>query len=300
MNDDHRSGWRVFLFADYSGSLLPTVRDYLKERGHEIVGILTAPPPRSRPHANDYMGVVAAGAEMGVPTINSSKRKEWAALLRTFEPDLCICVGLVWKIPADVLEIPRLGTINVHLGKLPEYRGPHPVGWAFRNDEGAQGVSVHFMAPEWDSGAVLAEEQIPYDDDSDIDEIMAELIAGAFRILDLALDRLANGEVGEQQDELRSGHAPFFEPEWRQIDWTKQRRFIHNQVRSWTGFRDSPSGAIGLVDGTSLVIFKTHLERDTEADGAVPGSVLSREHDSILIQCADGPLRVMAWEPVSS
>jgi methionyl-tRNA formyltransferase len=237
---------------------------------------------------------------MGIPTIMSGKRNQWASLLHTFAPDLCICVGLVWKIPADVLQVPRLGTINVHLGKLPEYRGPHPVGWAFRNDEGAQCVTVHFMAPEWDAGAVLAEEQIPYDDDSDTDEVMAELIAGAFRTLDLALDRLANGETGEQHDELRSGHAPFFEPEWRQIDWAKPRRFIHNQVRSWSGFRDSPRGAIGSVEGKSHIIFKTRIERDSREDGSRPGSVLARENDSILIQCADGPLRIMHWVPVSA
>lgn len=299
MDDEHRPRWRVFLFADYSGSILPVVRDHLTERGHEIVGILTAPPPASRPHANDYLGVVAAGAEMGIPTINSGRRKEWASLLRPFEPDLCICVGLVWKIPPEFLQVPRLGTINVHLGKLPEYRGPHPVGWAFRNDEGVQTVSVHFMSPEWDTGAVLAHEQIPYEDDSDIDEVMSALIVGAFRTLDLALDRLANGETGERQDEQNSGHAPFFEPQWRQVDWAMPRRFIHNQVRSWTGFRDSPRGAIGSIDSHSLVIYKTRLEGEIAVEQAPPGSVISRESGSMLIQCADGPLRVVQWEPVS-
>ena len=296
MVDEHRPGWKVFLFTDVSGIPLQSFRDQLKERGHEIVGMLTAPPPRSRPDANDYLDVVATGAEMGIPTIVSNKRKEWPSLLRAFEPDLCICAGFIWKIPADVLEVPRLGTINIHAGKLPEYRGPDPVGWTFRNDEGALSVSAHFMTPEWDAGAVLAHNQIPYDDDSDIADLFPMVIDDVVRVLDQAVDRVENGEPGEQQDESKAGYAPFFEPEWRQIDWTMPRRFIHNQVRSWIGPRDSPRGAIGSVDGTSFIVYKTRIERDFAADGAAPGSVLSRESDSILVQCADGPLRIVEWE----
>jgi methionyl-tRNA formyltransferase len=290
------TGWRVFLFADYAGSLLPVIRDRLIARGHEITGILTAPPPKSRPNANDFEGVVRAGAEMGIPVIVSGKRKGWAGLLRTFEPDLCICVGLVWKIPADVLAVPRLGTINTHLGALPQYRGPHPVGWVFRNDEGHQGVSIHFMAPEWDAGAVLAQTKVPYDDETDIDDLMTKLIDEAFRMLDLALERLENGESGEEQDESNAGHAPFFEPEWRHVDWAKPRRFIHNQVRSWSGFRDSPRGAIGAVDSESMIVCKTRLVTGIDADGASPGAVLSRDDGGIVVQCGDGPLQIIEWE----
>jgi methionyl-tRNA formyltransferase len=89
-----------------------------------------------------------------------------------------------------------------------------------------------------------------------------------------------------------------FEDEWREIDWNRPAREVHNQVRSWHGQRGVPHGAFGDIDGQRMLITKTRLS-DGNTTGAAPGTVISRD-DGVLIQCADRPLRVLAYEPVAA
>ncbi len=62
-------------------------------------------------------------------------RAQIAPLLRVYEPDLALCAGFPWKIPADAIAVPRHGIVNGHPSLLPRYRGPSPVSWAIRNGE---------------------------------------------------------------------------------------------------------------------------------------------------------------------
>jgi methionyl-tRNA formyltransferase len=112
---------------------------------------------------------------------------------------------------------------------------------------------------------------------------------------------MLDGDPGIPQDESEVTYTPgAFEPEWREIDWNRSARDVHFQVRSWCGIRGVPRGAYCLIDDTRALVLRTQLVKDLPTPVSdIPGTVLSRENGNIVIQCADGPLRIIEWETVS-
>jgi methionyl-tRNA formyltransferase len=285
--------WRVVLFSVMPPRLVfPLLDAALGTLGHRLVAIVTSPGPKRR-RSDAYLDVVAA-ARPGVDVLVSNHPERWAAMLAPLRPDLIICVGFPWLIPPDVLALPRLGAINLHPARLPHHRGPAAVEWAFRNGDPEIGFTIHRIASGFDTGAILAQGGVPIADEDDIDTLMPKLGALIPDLLRTALERVARGEPGEPQDESRASYAALFDDDWRMIDWSRPARQIHNQVRSWSGVRDIPRGALGQIDGATLQIIKTRLLPPAPAS-APPGTVLDRDDARLVVQCADGPLEVLAW-----
>ena len=90
-----------------------------------------------------------------------ARRASIAPLLASVRPDLVVCMGFPWKVPADALAVPRLGWINGHPSLLPHHRGPVPVAWAIRDGEEEFGVTFHRMDAELDAGPILAQKTLP-------------------------------------------------------------------------------------------------------------------------------------------
>jgi methionyl-tRNA formyltransferase len=290
--------WRIVVFTNIpSGVIYALVNEVVRPLGHRIVGVVTAPGPKRR-RSPTYLEVVAA-VSPGVDVIVSNHPERWAAMLAPLQPDLIISGGFPWRIPTDVLELPRLGAINMHPALLPRYRGPAAIEWALRNGDAELGLTVHWLSPDFDTGSILAQTRIPIADEDDIDALMSKFGPVLPGLLGQALERVARGDAGEPQDEAEATYAGLFDDEWRIIDWSQPARTIHNQVRSWIGLRDIPLGALGEIDGEMRQITKTRLAADgtTQQGSAVPGTVMRRDGDRLIVQCGDGPIEILSWSP---
>jgi methionyl-tRNA formyltransferase len=288
--------WRVVVLSNIQGGVVyHLAASVLQPLGHRIVGVVTTPGPK-KIYDPAYLDVVA-NTPPEVEVLVTSRPSKLVSILREWDVDLIIVGGFPWKLPPDVLALPRLGVINLHPTLLPRLRGRYALEWTFRNDEPQMGFTVHRMAPEFDTGAILAQATVPIEDDDDVDSLFQKFGPLLPDLLLTAVGRIARGETGEPQDESLATDSPVFEPEWRFIDWTRPARTIHNQVRSWIGQRTTPRGAFGEVDGEQLLVLRTRLA-DAEADGGgnAPGTVVAREDDAIVVQCGDGPLRIVEWE----
>lgn len=189
----------------------------LAESGHRLVGIVTAPGPRSR--RTDGYREIAQMARPGLDVIISSYPNRWADMISPLKPDLIVVCSFNWKIPADVLAIPRLGAINGDDGLLPRYRGLNAAAWVLRNDEPEVGFTIHYMTPGLHDGPILSQIHVPITDDDDVETLLAKrgpLMPFAFRD---ALDRIAAGDTGMPQNEADAYVTPgLFEDEWLYID----------------------------------------------------------------------------------
>jgi len=287
--------WHVVFVSVAPAVAIAHFEGLLKSRGHRVVGVLTAPGPRVR--RDDAYRDTLLAARPGLDVIASNYPKRWASLVSVWQPDFIVCAGFNWKLPAELLNLPRLGAINFHDALLPKYRGRNAFGWALRNDEPEFGVTIHYMSPEFDDGAILAQQPIPIRDEDDAD-VLQDRIFQAIELSFLdAIDRIAAGDPGTPQSEAEVTHAGgAFEPEWRLIDWSQPARAIHVQVRSWHGFRDVPRGAFGDINGRRALITRTRLT-EQPSHGAAPGTILQQfANGSLLIQCGDGPLELLALE----
>lgn len=290
--------WRVVVCTTSGeGGAYSFLDGFLRSLGHRIVGVVTTPGPRSR-RSEDYRGVVAA-AGSGVDVIVSTHRRRWAEMLAPLRPDLIVSAAFPLRIPDDVIALPRLGAINGHDALLPRYRGPNPQGWVFRNGDRETGYTIHRLTHEFDAGPVLAQVRVPVTDEDDFDSLFARLLPLIPGVFGEALARVGRGELGEPQDEALASSAPFFEEEWRRIDWSRPAGVIHNQVRSLIELPGQPAGAIGEVAGSRLRILKTRLAGESgSTNGRLPGAVLREDGEEVLVQCGDGPLRILASAPV--
>jgi len=276
--------WRVILIttvAPVAGALAQALR----ELGHEPVAVMSA--RRSRPGPPSPWSITDATAPAGLDILFPRNRHSIEPLLRAYQPDLAMCWGYPWRIPLAALEIPRFGSINNHPALLPRHRGPIPVSWAIRDGDESYGVTWHRMDAELDTGPIVAQTSVPMrDDEFSFEELGPRLLEAALQILPRALERLAAGDPGDPQATEGATWAGHFDADYAQIDWSKPAREIHRQVRAWAfaaGTEQLP-GPIATIEGRQVKVTRTSLT--DPANGALQ------------MQAGDGPIWVVAWEPL--
>lgn len=206
-----------------------------------------------------------------------------APLLRAYEPDLAVCTGFPWLIPADAIAVPKHGIVNGHPSLLPRYRGPFPVAWAVRNGETEIGLTYHLMDAAFDTGNVLAQKPITLADDDTNETLFQRFPAVAAELLPIVFERLARGDRGEPQE--GGEYQSVFQDDYRFVDVTQTAAEVHRQARAWS-FVPPVLPDLGPVferDGTKVRLLRTSL---TEVAG------------SERIECADGPLWVVEAAPI--
>ncbi|MHB8572603.1 MAG: methionyl-tRNA formyltransferase [Candidatus Dormibacteria bacterium] len=286
---------RVLVISD-SAQLVGFLAGAAEQRGHDVVAILTTHGPDRR-RSTGYREVVARFGE-SVDVISSARPSLWARMFEPYDLDLFMCCGFPFRLPGDFLGLPRCGAINMHPSLLPKYRGagPNVFGWILRNDERETGLTIHRMAPEFDTGPVLVQERVPIEPGDHVHDVMARFGPIVPGLLDRALAAVEAGEAGTPQEEGGFYCEPF-EESWREVDWSRPAHTVYLQVRSWTGL-ESQGHAVGQLDGDRVVLRRTRLIPNPPGPGAEPGTVLRRDQDGILVQCGDSPILVVDWAPV--
>ncbi|MGH9174012.1 MAG: methionyl-tRNA formyltransferase, partial [Vicinamibacterales bacterium] len=221
----------------------------------------------------------------------SDRPRRWARMLAPLKPDLVISTVFPWRIPQDVIDLPRLGAINLHPSLLPKYRGTMTPNWTLLNGETLTGMTVHRMVADFDAGPILAQVSIEIEDGDDLMSYVQRLFGRVPELLDAALARVAAGDPGDPQDESQASYYGQIPDEERVIDWSGPARRVHNQVRAFSA-NVSPVGAFGTVDGVPSRVTRTRLLAGN-GDRVAPGTIVSRGADGLTIQCGDGPILVV-------
>ena len=130
--------------------------------------------------------------------------KKCLKLLNKFEADIFIVAGFSQIFKKEILSIPKLGTINLHAGKLPNYRGGSPLNWQLINCEKTFGISVIIMDEGIDTGNILAEALFKINDDDDINNLHAKANKIFPQITLESIIKLKNGNSGRYQDENKA------------------------------------------------------------------------------------------------
>src|ERR1035437_2990963 len=127
--------------------------------GHDVVAVVTQPDrPRGRSHSTlEPSPVKAVALAESIPVLQPERPRgpAFEAELRALAPDLSIVVAYGHILPSEIIDLPRLGTINVHASLLPEYRGAAPIQAAIRDGVRETGVTIMQMVPALDAGPVL-------------------------------------------------------------------------------------------------------------------------------------------------
>lgn len=263
----------------------------------EILAVITQPDrPKGRGHNMQPSPVKVKALEYGLPVLQPEKIKteEFTAELEKMQPDLIVVVAFGQILSQRILDIPRLGCVNVHASLLPRYRGAAPIHWSIINGEKKTGVTTMLMDAGLDTGDMLLKDEVEITAEMTTEELHDKLMAMGGRLLAETIDGLAEGTiVPEQQDDSLSNYAGMLKKETGHIDWHKSAQDIHNLIR---GLNSWPV-AWSIKDGKNYKFWKTRSEAG-KTDQA-PGTVVEIRKNSFCIAAGDGIVEVLEIQPPS-
>lgn len=266
---------------------VPSLRA-LCEGGYDVVGVFTQPDrPKGRGNKVVASPVKQFAAEKGIPVFQPQRiRKDGVEDLKFLSPDLCVTAAFGQILSQEILDIPRVGTINVHASLLPRHRGSAPINWAIMQGDATVGVTTMMTDKGIDTGDMLLKAETPYIPGETAGELtlrLAEL--GASLLLD-TLKQLESGTLERiPQDEAQMTYDPMLTKEMGVIDWTQRAADIVNRIH---GLNPWP-GCSTAVDGGRLKLLRAEV-----ADGAgQPGEIIAADaRQGLVIAAGEGAVRV--------
>ena len=233
---------------------VPTLRAVLAA-GHVVELVLTQPDRASGRRLEVQIPPVKQVAlEHGIPVMQPEKIKSNAELRERLEglaPDAILVVAYGRIIPQWMLDLPRLGNINLHGSLLPKYRGAAPVQWAVANGETVTGVTTMRLDAGLDTGPMLLARAIPIGAEQGAAEVFDVLAAVGAELVVETLRGLEEGALeAVAQDHARASLAPILTREDGRMDFSRSATEIHNR---WRGFYPWP-GAHTIFRGRKLIL----------------------------------------------
>ncbi len=260
----------------------------LIDAGQQPVAVYTQPDrPAGRGRKLTASPVKRCAEAAGVPVLQPPSLKDEAAQqqLRELEPDLMVVAAYGLLLPKAVLEIPRLGCVNLHASLLPRWRGAAPIQRAILAGDRETGITLMQMDEGLDTGDMLARATLPIETDStaaDLHDRLARL--GADLLIEQLPALLAGSLRGEPQDDSRACYAPKLSKAEAEIDWHKPAVQLQREVRAFNPWPVSYTH----LDGKPVKIWiASALDEDAEAP---PGQVLEHDSDGIRVATGEGQL----------
>ena len=220
---------------------VPTL-DALLQHGNEVRLVITQPDrPAGRGRKLTASAVKLKALELGLEVYQPEKIRAPEALerLREIAPHIIVVVGYGQIIPQSIIDLPRLGIVNVHSSLLPKYRGAAPMNWAIANGETTTGVTTMRIEKRLDAGDMLLKRETAIGAAETAPELAARLAPAGAELLIETIEGLAAGSITPQkQNEADATYAPILKREDGWIDWQRSAPEIYNRIRGfdpWPG-----------------------------------------------------------------
>jgi methionyl-tRNA formyltransferase len=288
-------------FVGTPGFAVPTL-EHLLRSDHILVGVVTPPDrPRGRGQHLTEGPVKRLALDHNLPVLQPARISDPAFLeaLRRWRVDLGVVAAYGKILTQTLLDLPRLGMINVHASLLPKYRGAAPIQRAVMAGEPETGVTIMRIVRELDAGPMLATVVQSIGPEKTSDEIEQELaFLGAALLVSVVNDIASDRVVEMPQDSSQATYAPRLTKSEGLIVWTQSAQSIHNRVR---GLHPWPH-AFTYLDGARYIIHRTRIEADVshrfDSSRACAGQILAASDGKLLVNCGEGgTLAILQIQP---
>jgi len=197
------------------------------------------------------------------------------------EADIGVICSYPLRIPENIISIPPLGIINIHGGKLPQYRGPHVLQWAIINGDKEVGITLHYIDKDFDSGDVVATTKLYIRQNEDAAKIYKRMIAADARLLSRCWQGLTDGTAKRLPQDARK--ATYWRRRYPQdglINWADSAKDIHNLIRALV--KPWP-GAFSYIDGNKVVINKSVVIAKEDVEKSKKKGIIITTGDGLLL-----------------
>ncbi len=243
----------------------------LAAAGHEIGYVVTQPDAvRDRGKKVKMTPVKEKALELGIEVLQPERVKgndEFFATISAYEPDLIAVAAYGQILPKNVLDLPKLGCVNIHGSLLPRWRGAAPIQRSIQAGDEETGITIMYMEEGLDTGAMLSKRSTPIADKNG-EQLHDELAVMGAELLVETLPKLEAGEIiPEVQDDSLSTYAKMLSKKEGQIDFNNSPEEIERMIRAF----DSWPGAYTSYGDKVMKIWKASVKNDE--NNAAPGTV---------------------------
>ena len=276
------------MFAGSPAFAAPTLR-MLCERGHRPVAVLTQPDRPAGRGMKLRMSPVkelALAHGLTVAQPDNLKTGEARQPILDSQADVMVVAAYGLLLPQAVLDMPRLGCVNIHASLLPRWRGAAPIHRAIEAGDTETGITLMQMDKGLDTGAMLRRTALPIldtDTTGSLHDRLAEL--GAREIVALLPDLEAGRVAATPQDATGATYAAKIGKEDTRLDWRLTARELDRRIRAFNPF----PGAWCLLDEAPLKIWRAR----PVAGHGVPGQILDLDRQGIRLACGEGALEIV-------
>lgn len=247
---------------------------------HDVIAVVTQPDrPVGRKRVLTPPPVKRVAQEYNLPVYQPEKLKgsEELAELLNLEPDLIVTAAFGQLLPEELLNLPKLGAINVHASLLPKYRGGAPIHQAIIDGETQTGITIMYMVKKLDAGNIISQQAIAIEENDDVGTMHDKLSFLGADLLKETLPSIINGtNQSIPQDDTKATFASNISREDERIDWTKSSQDIHNHIR---GLSPWPV-AYTTMDDANLKLYAAHIIDNKKGE---PGEIIETTKKAIIV-----------------
>lgn len=266
------------------------VLERLIEEGYHIELVVSQPDRMvGRKRQIKRTEVKEVALQHDIPVFQPQKIKDDYQTIIDIQPDLIITAAYGQMIPQAVLDIPRLGCINVHASLLPKYRGGAPVHYAILNGDKKTGVTIMYMVKKMDAGNIIYQKETAIGEDETVGELYDRLsLIGGDALIESLPDIIKGTNDSIVQDESFVTYSPIISREQEKIDFHKSVQDVHNHIR---GLNPWP-GAYTTYQGKTVKIYRGFIHNCENAlkhhAHQQPGTIVKIFKDAIGVKTNDG------------
>jgi len=216
--------------------------------------------------------------------------------IKNLNPDVIVVVAYGRILPKAVLDIPKLGCINVHASLLPKYRGAAPIQWPIINGDKITGVTTMYMDGGLDTGDMILKTEVGIEEDDTLEILHDKLAEAGGNLVVKTLEQIEKGTAPRiSQNESEATFTRQIKKEDGLINWTNNAVQIKNQIR---GFNPWP-GAFTYYGDKMLKLWK--VEEATFTEKAEPGTVIEADtKKGLIVLTGNGALKILELQPEAS
>lgn len=223
------------------------------------------------------------------PNVNDPKFVEYVKGLNI---DLIAVYFFSQILKPAILQTPRLGVINCHPSLLPRYGGPHPAFWMLKNGESVAGVTVHVMTEGIDTGAIVAQQELPIGENETNGQLTQRQHRAATTLLTEAVNAMAQGTTAPKpQNIAERSYFGKMKAADTIVDWNGSAKQIANLWRALQPYE--PLAA--CLNGITIKIFDAHPQEGPPS-GRAPGEIMSKQSGKLLVQTGNGYFEIRSYE----
>ncbi|WP_144328875.1 methionyl-tRNA formyltransferase [Tepidimonas charontis] len=210
------------------------------------------------------------------------------AALQAARPDVLVVAAYGLLLPRWVLELPRLGCLNIHASLLPRWRGAAPIQRAIEAGDACTGITLMQMDEGLDTGDIVAAEALRIGAQETAGALHDRLAALGAQMVVRTLCAAAQGQAWSRQPQPAEGatYAHKIDKAEAIIDWTQPAAVLARRVRAF----DPVPGTVTTLEAAPLKVWAAYAEAETGAAEAGPGTVLTADERGIRVQTGDGVL----------